>query len=297
MGKRLFRSLSPTETSPDSPKFPHIARRVRLPRLSPSPRRPPAHVHLGTHPLGSRSPAPSPASSAYIPPSRFESRGRTAPTSALSTQSGPSIHLSVGPAPSPPAVARGVRQTARRFTAVVLLGSAGMEAEELETGNEKQGVLEGINQKSEAEEEQEESEEAVCGAKKRVVPGIVYLGHLPPRFRPLHVRNLLSAYGEVGRVFFQPEGKSAGPGCAGRRVALAGGWARPRGPEALGWGVRDSRPAGKPGLGVGRSVSTEESTPHTPAFLNRFHRLVNAYTLNKNLSGFSTKLNPSPLSS
>lgn len=37
------------------------------------------------------------------------------------------------------------------------------------------------------------------------MPGIVYLGHIPPRFRPLHVRNLLSAYGEVGRVFFQPE--------------------------------------------------------------------------------------------
>ncbi|XP_008159191.1 activator of basal transcription 1 [Eptesicus fuscus] len=58
----------------------------------------------------------------------------------------------------------------------------------------------------EAEEEQEEAEEAAGSAKKRVVPGIVYLGHIPPRFRPLHVRNLLSAYGEVGRVFFQPEG-------------------------------------------------------------------------------------------
>lgn len=58
----------------------------------------------------------------------------------------------------------------------------------------------------------EEPEEADCDSsssrkKKRVVPGIVYLGHVPPRFRPLHVRNLLSAYGEVGRVFFQAEGK------------------------------------------------------------------------------------------
>ncbi|KAK1328777.1 hypothetical protein QTO34_010922 [Cnephaeus nilssonii] len=70
----------------------------------------------------------------------------------------------------------------------------------------------------EAEEEQEEAEEAAGSAKKRVVPGIVYLGHIPPRFRPLHVRNLLSAYGEVGRVFFQPEGKCAGP--------RSGGWVR-----------------------------------------------------------------------
>ncbi|XP_001371676.1 activator of basal transcription 1 [Monodelphis domestica] len=40
---------------------------------------------------------------------------------------------------------------------------------------------------------------------KRVVPGIIYLGHIPPCLRPLHVRNLLSAHGEIGRVFFQSE--------------------------------------------------------------------------------------------
>lgn len=40
---------------------------------------------------------------------------------------------------------------------------------------------------------------------KKVVPGIIYLGHIPPRFRPRHVRNLLSSYGEVGRIFLQPE--------------------------------------------------------------------------------------------
>lgn len=136
-----------------------------------------------------------------------------------------------------------------------------MEAEGLEKEDAEQEPLEGTDRKPEAEAEQEESEEAACGAKKRVVPGIVYLGHLPPRFRPLHVRNLLSAYGEVGRVFFQPEGKSAGPGCAGRTVALAGGWARLRGSEAL-WGhrTRGRLPAslGSPRLDVGSSVSTDE---------------------------------------
>lgn len=78
-------------------------------------------------------------------------------------------------------------------------------AEESEKEAAEQEPLEGGDPEQEAEEEQDESEEAAGGAKKRVVPGIVYLGHLPPRFRPLHVRNLLSAYGEVGRVFFQPE--------------------------------------------------------------------------------------------
>ncbi|XP_066208844.1 activator of basal transcription 1 [Saccopteryx leptura] len=80
-----------------------------------------------------------------------------------------------------------------------------MDAEESEPEASEQGLLEGRDREPEAEEEQEESEETTGIAKKRVVPGIVYLGHLPPRFRPLHVRNLLSAYGEVGRVFFQPE--------------------------------------------------------------------------------------------
>lgn len=86
-----------------------------------------------------------------------------------------------------------------------------MEAEESEKEASEQKPLEETDRELEAEEEQEESEEAAGGAKKRVVPGIVYLGHIPPRFRPLHLRNLLSAYGEVGRVFFQPEGRCLGP--------------------------------------------------------------------------------------
>ncbi|XP_020482151.3 activator of basal transcription 1, partial [Labrus bergylta] len=43
-----------------------------------------------------------------------------------------------------------------------------------------------------------------CSGRKSV-PGIIYLGHIPPRLRPKHLRNLLSAYGEIGRIFLQPE--------------------------------------------------------------------------------------------
>ncbi|XP_019342945.2 activator of basal transcription 1 [Alligator mississippiensis] len=58
-----------------------------------------------------------------------------------------------------------------------------------------------------AEEEPAEAEgpREVTLPQKKVVPGIIYLGHIPPRFRPRHVRTLLGAYGEVGRVFLQPE--------------------------------------------------------------------------------------------
>uniref|UniRef100_UPI0037E8B629 activator of basal transcription 1 n=1 Tax=Semicossyphus pulcher TaxID=241346 RepID=UPI0037E8B629 len=40
---------------------------------------------------------------------------------------------------------------------------------------------------------------------RKYVPGIIYLGHIPPRLRPKHLRNLLSVYGEIGRIFLQPE--------------------------------------------------------------------------------------------
>uniref|UniRef100_A0A8C7WQX3 Activator of basal transcription 1 n=1 Tax=Oryzias sinensis TaxID=183150 RepID=A0A8C7WQX3_9TELE len=40
---------------------------------------------------------------------------------------------------------------------------------------------------------------------RKCVPGIVYLGHIPPRLRPKHLRNMLSVYGEIGRIFLQPE--------------------------------------------------------------------------------------------
>ncbi len=43
---------------------------------------------------------------------------------------------------------------------------------------------------------------------KKCIPGIVYLGHIPPRMRPKHMRTMLSVYGEIGRIFLQPEGKS-----------------------------------------------------------------------------------------
>lgn len=54
---------------------------------------------------------------------------------------------------------------------------------------------------------------------KKVVPGIIYLGHIPPRFRPRHVRNLLSSYGEVGRIFLQPEGEWVCTHCSGEAYA------------------------------------------------------------------------------
>ena len=41
---------------------------------------------------------------------------------------------------------------------------------------------------------------------KEIKPGIVYLSTLPPFMKPFKVRNIFSQYGEVGRLFLQPEG-------------------------------------------------------------------------------------------
>ncbi|KAJ8257764.1 hypothetical protein GJAV_G00189440 [Gymnothorax javanicus] len=58
--------------------------------------------------------------------------------------------------------------------------------------------------------EEDEGMQGVTEEKstKKTIPGIIYLGHIPPRLRPKHVRNLLSPYGEIGRIFLQPEDQS-----------------------------------------------------------------------------------------
>ncbi|XP_040902515.1 activator of basal transcription 1 [Toxotes jaculatrix] len=45
----------------------------------------------------------------------------------------------------------------------------------------------------------------ISHSDRKCVPGIIYLGHIPPRLRPKHLRNLLSVFGEIGRIFLQPE--------------------------------------------------------------------------------------------
>ncbi|XP_057685607.1 activator of basal transcription 1 [Corythoichthys intestinalis] len=62
---------------------------------------------------------------------------------------------------------------------------------------------------------------------RKCIPGILYIGHIPPRFRPKHMRNLLSAYGEIGRIFLQPEDrqvKARKKRSGSRRSGFTEGW-------------------------------------------------------------------------
>ncbi len=38
--------------------------------------------------------------------------------------------------------------------------------------------------------------------------GVIYISRIPPGMRPTKVRHLMSAYGEIGRVYLQQEGAS-----------------------------------------------------------------------------------------
>ncbi|XP_041861031.1 activator of basal transcription 1 [Melanotaenia boesemani] len=65
------------------------------------------------------------------------------------------------------------------------------------------------------------------GQDRKCIPGIIYLGHIPPRLRPKHLRNLLSVYGEIGRIFLQPEDhqvKKKRRKAGSRRCDFTEGW-------------------------------------------------------------------------
>lgn len=41
--------------------------------------------------------------------------------------------------------------------------------------------------------------------RKETIPGVVYMSRLPPFMKPAKIRNIFSQFGEVGRLFLQPE--------------------------------------------------------------------------------------------
>ena len=50
------------------------------------------------------------------------------------------------------------------------------------------------------------SKMAAASERKSARPGIIYLSRLPPFMKPAKVRHIFSQFGEVGRLFLQPEG-------------------------------------------------------------------------------------------
>ena len=89
-----------------------------------------------------------------------------------------------------------------------------VEAEEEEVSSEVMGeeVSSEVEEKEEestvAEEPGDKLPQKIKGkGKQQLTAGVVYLSRIPPFMRPRKVRHLLSRYGDIGRVYLQPEGE------------------------------------------------------------------------------------------
>lgn len=103
--------------------------------------------------------------------------------------------------------------------------------QEDDNGSASDSVGESAGSEGEYDDEDEENEElgegmhveGFAGPQKVVKPltpealaafkaaqdraGVVYISRIPPGMRPTKVRHIMSGYGEVGRVYLQPEGE------------------------------------------------------------------------------------------
>ncbi|OII71703.1 basal transcriptional activator RRM domain-containing protein [Cryptosporidium ubiquitum] len=74
---------------------------------------------------------------------------------------------------------------------------------ELETNNEKSGILSAF-------------ENVINDEKNR---GIIYISRIPPKMQPHNIREIMSRFGEVDRIFLRPEDKSKHE----QRIKMKGG--------------------------------------------------------------------------
>ncbi|XP_023189969.1 activator of basal transcription 1 [Xiphophorus maculatus] len=79
------------------------------------------------------------------------------------------------------------------------------EEDQRRTSTQSKEEEEAASEQKGASAAADDDDEEAKKKERKCVPGIIYLGHIPPRLRPKHLRNLLSAYGEIGRIFLQPE--------------------------------------------------------------------------------------------
>lgn len=89
--------------------------------------------------------------------------------------------------------------------------SEGDVANDLEISDSPDGFVEGMDLEGFAGPSElvvkpltPESLAAFKAAQDRA--GVIYISRIPPGMRPAKVRHLMSAYGEIGRVYLQQEG-------------------------------------------------------------------------------------------
>ena len=82
-----------------------------------------------------------------------------------------------------------------------------MEQKKKERTSETPIERDGRDSDVDGDEKDDEKVDQIVLERKTTTPGIVYLSRIPPFMKPIKVKQLLSEYGEVGRVFLQPEGR------------------------------------------------------------------------------------------
>ena len=87
-------------------------------------------------------------------------------------------------------------------------GSDGEEQEDEESGLGKGMLRDGFAGPSEKVVKPLTPEALAAFKAAQEKTGVIYISRIPPGMRPTKVRHLMSAYGEVGRVYLQQEGAS-----------------------------------------------------------------------------------------
>ena len=92
----------------------------------------------------------------------------------------------------------------------------GKRVEDTGTGPEDDGLVDGMDPEgflgpSEKVVKPLTSEALAAYKAAQDRAGVIYVSRIPPGMQPPKVRHLLSAYGDIGRVYLQPEGESDPP--------------------------------------------------------------------------------------
>ena len=80
--------------------------------------------------------------------------------------------------------------------------------ENIEEANEKSSDDESISNEiiDDAMVDDDENNSLTIGKSKlKTTPGLVYISFLPPKMTPLHLQQIFSKYGEIGRIYLQPD--------------------------------------------------------------------------------------------
>lgn len=98
--------------------------------------------------------------------------------------------------------------TTKKRKSILLIKNVASDSENeqnSDSGNENE--TEDLEMNEEAEDETELVEQKPEKKVKKKKPGIIYLSSIPQHMTVAIVRDFLNEYGEVGRIFLQPDKK------------------------------------------------------------------------------------------